>query len=207
MSLWGFLNDDLPTRRLQATARRRFCSMPDDLGAPCLSRMVMLCRTMFAKRSAVVAASGALVLLAAWFYLRPAWESETGIRNALLKVTPLGTSMREVRSFAESRGWVQPDVRVDSYMAFNTGAGVDVSAFSGRLRHDPFPYRTAVASKCQSSLLTLPVRADKDSPCRASCALSLLRQCAASWTAGTRTSHPKRLRKLRMSCCCVNSED
>ena len=101
---------------------------------------------MFVKRPAIVAASGALVLLAAWLYLRPAWESETAIRDSLLKVTPLGSSISEVRSLAASRGWVQPDARVDSYVAFSTGAGLDVSAFSGRLRHDPFPYRTAIAA-------------------------------------------------------------
>jgi hypothetical protein len=54
--------------------------------------------------------------------------------------------MGNVRSLAATKGWVQPDVRVDSYVGFSTGTGVEVSAFSGRLRHDPFPYRTTVAA-------------------------------------------------------------
>jgi len=54
--------------------------------------------------------------------------------------------MGDVRSSAESRGWIQSDTRVVGYTAFSTGTGIDVRAFSGQLRHDPFPYHTAVAA-------------------------------------------------------------
>ncbi len=101
---------------------------------------------MHPKRPLVVAASGVVVLLAAWVHLRPAWESEEDIHNALLRVTPLGTSMTEVRSVAESRSWIRPDVRTDSYITFATGTDTDVTALSGQLRHDPFPYRTSVVA-------------------------------------------------------------
>jgi hypothetical protein len=100
---------------------------------------------MFARRLIIIGVFG-LILVAACLYLRPAWESEASIRIALLKVTPLGSSMGEVRSLAESRGWIQPDIRTDSYMTFGTVGGTDVTAFSGRLRQEPFPYRTAVAA-------------------------------------------------------------
>jgi hypothetical protein len=101
---------------------------------------------MFAKRSVVIAGSGVLVLCAAWLYLHPAWQSSASIRESLLQATPLGSSMAEVRSFAERKGWIQPNARLHSYMAFITGTGMDVSAFSGELRHDPFPYRTSVGT-------------------------------------------------------------
>jgi len=63
------------------------------------------------------------------------------------------------------------------------------------------------ACMCQSSLLTLPQREDKDSTCRASCALGILRQGARSRAAATRTNRQKRVRKLRRSCRGVISED
>jgi hypothetical protein len=97
---------------------------------------------MKARRTYIVA--GLLVVLAAGRYLRPAWESEASIRIALLEVTPVGTSLEHVRSLAESRGWIPPDVRTDSHVAF--GTGTDLIAFSGPLRRDPFPYRTVVAA-------------------------------------------------------------
>ena len=101
---------------------------------------------MFPRRLLIVAASGGLVVFAAWLYLRPAWESEARIRNGLLEVTPLGSNMSDVRSLAESRGWIQPHVQSESYMGFSTEAGIDLAAFSGQLRQDPFPYRTAVSA-------------------------------------------------------------
>lgn len=101
---------------------------------------------MFPRRLLIVAASGGSVVLAAWLYLRPAFESEARIRNGLLEVTPLGSSMSDVRSLAEGEGWIQPHVQSESYMGFSAGTGIDLTAFSGQLRHDPFPYRTAVSA-------------------------------------------------------------
>jgi hypothetical protein len=50
-----------------------------------------------------------------------------------------------------------------------------------RARSGPELARAAIASsKCQSSLLTLSARVDKGLPCRASCALSILRPCITS---------------------------
>jgi hypothetical protein len=70
----------------------------------------------------------------------------------------------------------------------------------------PEPKRWATDS-AQVPLLTLPERVDKDSTCQASCALGILRQGARSRTGATRTSHHKRVPKLRRLCRCVNSED
>jgi hypothetical protein len=50
--------------------------------------------------------------------------------------------MEEVRTLAEKRGWVTPDAMEASYMSFKTGTGVDVTAISGIVQRDPFPYRT-----------------------------------------------------------------
>jgi hypothetical protein len=99
---------------------------------------------MSTKRSAILACSGLLVVAVAYLHLHPAWEPPAHIRDSILQVTPLGTSMSEVRSLAERKGWLQPDVHVDTYTAFGTGTPVAASALSGQLRHDPWPYRTSV---------------------------------------------------------------
>jgi hypothetical protein len=40
---------------------------------------------------------------AAWLY--PLWESEDGVREWILRQTPLGSSSNEVRTFIAKRGW------------------------------------------------------------------------------------------------------
>jgi hypothetical protein len=108
--------------------------------------IVRLDRAMRTNRLVVMGVSGVVVLLATWLYLRPALTSEAGIRASLLGQTPLGSRTDEVRMLAEKRGWVEPGTRLDSYMGFAAGTGRVVSALSGRIRHDPFPYRTAVSA-------------------------------------------------------------
>ena len=49
--------------------------------------------------------SGACVAVVLWFYPPSLMRSEVGIRNSLLKQTPLGSSFDQVRSFAERQGW------------------------------------------------------------------------------------------------------
>jgi len=93
---------------------------------------------------------GSFFIGAAWFYLRPAFRSEASIRTSLLAEMPVGSSMTEVRALAEKRGWIEPGVKFDSYTIVSTGTtGVSVTAFSGRLRPDPFPYRTEVGATWQ----------------------------------------------------------
>jgi hypothetical protein len=99
---------------------------------------------MWTKRTGIITAAGILMAVAAWLYLHPAWESTASIRESLLCTTPLGTKMATVRALAERKGWVQSDARLDSYGTFENGASLPVTALSGDLRHDPFPYRTSV---------------------------------------------------------------
>jgi hypothetical protein len=104
------------------------------------------------KRLVFIGASGAIILVVAWLYLRPALMSEAGVRASLLAETPLGSSMDEVRVLAEKQGWIEPGVRLEGYETFATGTGMVVNAFSGRLRNDPFPYRTAVSATWEFDL-------------------------------------------------------
>jgi hypothetical protein len=101
---------------------------------------------MHTKRLAVIGVSGVVVVLAAWIYLRPALMSESSVRASLLSQTPLGSSIEEVRILAERRGWIEPGAKLTSYMTFETGTGTEVTTFAGRVRHDPFPYRTTVSA-------------------------------------------------------------
>jgi hypothetical protein len=97
------------------------------------------------KRPLIIGISGIAIIIVAWVYLRPAWMSEASIRASLLGQTPVGSNMDEVRALAEKRGWTEPTAQLDSYMHFPVGStGVVVTAFGGRLWHDPFPYRTEV---------------------------------------------------------------
>jgi hypothetical protein len=67
------------------------------------------------------------------------------IQASLLAQTPIGSSMDQVRTFAEKQGWLTPPVRLDSYMTFGPGNnGTETTAFAGRVQVDPFPYRTVV---------------------------------------------------------------
>jgi hypothetical protein len=99
---------------------------------------------MLTKRFVMLSVAGSLVIFGAWLYLRPALRSEASIRAWLLSQTPLGSDLEGVRARAQSRGWIGPDVRFDSYIGFSTGEGLETKAFSGRLWRDPFPYRTTV---------------------------------------------------------------
>jgi len=102
------------------------------------------------KRPLIIAIAGIAVVIAAWFYLRPALMSEASIRASLLAQMPVGSSMDEVRALAQKQGWVESLSRIDSYMIFPPGtSGMTVTAFSGRLWHDPFPYRTEVGATWQ----------------------------------------------------------
>ena len=101
---------------------------------------------MLMKRMPAIGISGIVVVIIAWLYLRPALMSEATIRASLLAQTQLGSSMDDVRALAEKNGWIEPGVKLTSYEAFGTGTGIVVNAFSGRLKHDPFPYRTEVGA-------------------------------------------------------------
>jgi len=102
------------------------------------------------KRPLIIGLAGIVLIGAAWFHLRPAFMSEASIRASLLAEMPIGSSMAAVRALAEKRGWIEPGVKLDGYMIFPAGtSGVDVTAFSGRLRPDPFPYRTEVGATWQ----------------------------------------------------------
>jgi len=104
---------------------------------------------MFTKRFAILSGAGALVVLAAWLYLRPAWVSEQSIRASLLKQTPLGSSMVQVHALAEKNHWLTPSTVGDGiyWVSGPTTQGVQGAVIlSARLRHDPFPYRTQVGA-------------------------------------------------------------
>jgi hypothetical protein len=106
--------------------------------------------TPIIKRSLIVGLVGTAIIIAVSFYLRPAFIPETSIRASLLAQTPIGSSMDEVRAFAQKQGWIDSTPRLDSYMIFPPGTrGVEVTAFSGLLWRDPFPYRTQVQATWQ----------------------------------------------------------
>jgi len=102
------------------------------------------------KRPLIMVLVGIAVIIPAWFYLRPAFMSEASIRASLLAQMPIGSSMEQVRAVAQKQGWIESTARLDSYMIFPPGSpGLTVTAFSGRLRHDPLPYRTEVGATWQ----------------------------------------------------------
>ena len=87
----------------------------------------------FTKRAVVLMGAGVVIILAAWFYLHPGWQSPSNIRASLLRLTPPGSSMSQVLSLAQRKGWVQnPSISTPGTL-------------SGCLRRDPFPYRTSVS--------------------------------------------------------------
>ena len=94
----------------------------------------------FNKRSAIFLGAGVLIVSGAWIYLHPAWQSPTRIRDSLLQVTPLGSSVDQVLSLAQERRWVPRNGSVDYHPS-----DYDPITLSGFLRHDPFPYRTWVS--------------------------------------------------------------
>jgi hypothetical protein len=102
------------------------------------------------KRFALLLGAGVLIVVAAWLYLRPAWFSENSIRASLLKQTPLGSSIAEVRALAEKKHWLAPGAPVGDgiyWVGGPTTQGVEGAIIlSGRLQHDPFPYRTQVGA-------------------------------------------------------------
>jgi hypothetical protein len=112
---------------------------------------------MRTNRLLILGGLGAILLAVAWVYFRPALTPEASVRASLLAETPLGTSMDAVRTSAERHGWVQPGAQLTGYMTFATstgtvGTGTVVNAFSGRLRHDPFPYRTSLSATWEFDL-------------------------------------------------------
>ena len=99
------------------------------------------------KRPLIICVVGIGVIIVAWFYLRPALRSEASIHELLLAQTPIGTSMDKVRASAQKQGWIESDVKMDSYMIFPPGStGIVVTSFGGHLWHDPFPYQTEVGA-------------------------------------------------------------
>jgi hypothetical protein len=99
------------------------------------------------KPAPIIGLIGIVAIFVAWSYLRPALTPEASIRALLLAQTPVGSSMDEVRAFAQKRGWIGPAPQLQSYMIFRPRtSGVEVTSFSGRLWRDPFPYRTIVGA-------------------------------------------------------------
>lgn len=99
------------------------------------------------KRPLIISIVGFAIIIVAWLYFRPAWMSEASVRASLLAQMPVGSSLDKVRAFAQKRGWVEPAAQLDSYVIFPAGtSGLTVTAFSGHLWQDPFPYRTEVGA-------------------------------------------------------------
>jgi len=78
--------------------------------------------------------------------------SEASVRASLLTQTPIGSSMETVRTLAERQGWIQSGEKLTSYLSFSTGTGTVVNAFAGQVRHDPFPYQTAISATWEFDL-------------------------------------------------------
>jgi hypothetical protein len=99
------------------------------------------------KRSLIIGLIGIVIILAVWFDLRPALTPTASIRASLLAQTPIGSSMDEVRAFAQKQQWIGPTPQLQSYTIYRSGtSSIDVTALNGRLWHDPFPYRTVVGA-------------------------------------------------------------
>lgn len=105
---------------------------------------------MLTKRFAIILGAGVLIVVAAWLYLRPAWFSEESIRASLLKQTPLGSSIVEVRALGEKKHWLAPGAPAGDRIFWVSGPttqGIEGAIIlSGRVQHDPFPYRTQVGA-------------------------------------------------------------
>ena len=101
---------------------------------------------MLTKRFAILSSAGALVILLGWLYLGPALFSENSIRASLLKQTPMGSSMVDVRALAEKNHWLTPGAGPGHSIYWISGPSVQgvegANILCGRLRRDPFPYRT-----------------------------------------------------------------
>jgi hypothetical protein len=99
------------------------------------------------KRLLIIGMSGMGIAILAGFYFRPALMSDANIRASLLEQMPLGSNMGDVRALAEKKDWIEPGAQLTSYMIFRPGTtGMVVTAFGGRWKHDPFPYRAKIGA-------------------------------------------------------------
>ena len=80
----------------------------------------------------------------------PLWRSESSIRAYLLRQTPLGSSIQEVRAFLERRGWLDRSYSGDTGYYFQPvgqpARTVGVSSLTGDLGQYGFPLRVSVTA-------------------------------------------------------------
>lgn len=102
------------------------------------------------KRTLIVVAILIVIALGAWIYLRPALTPVAEIRTSLLAQTPVGSSMEEVRAFAQKHGWIGSTPLMEEYSIIRHQLPeVQVTGFPGWMPHDPFPYRSSVHIRWQ----------------------------------------------------------
>ena len=113
------------------------------------------------KRTLIIAAILIGIIYAAWIHFRPQLTPVAGIRTSLLSQTPVGSSMEDVRAFAQKQGWIGPTPLMEDYEIFRHHLpSMHVTGFPGWMPHDPFPYRSAVFIRWQfdSSNLLYDIR-------------------------------------------------
>lgn len=121
------------------------------------------------KRTLIVAAILIVIAFGAWIYLRPALTPVAEIRTSLLAQTPVGSSMEDVRVFAQKQGWIGSTPQMEEYgIPRHNLPEVHVTGFPGWMPHDPFPYRSAVFIRWQfdssNRLFDIRVTRIPDSP-------------------------------------------
>jgi hypothetical protein len=77
-------------------------------------------------------------------------RSETSIRASLLKQTPIGSSLSDVRAFVAKRGWLDRSyVGTNGFLKQEVGSPIQVvgvSSICGQLGHYWLPFRTDVTA-------------------------------------------------------------
>jgi hypothetical protein len=106
---------------------------------------------MSRKRLFIVEASVvALIVIAGWIASQPLLRSENSIRAALLKKTPLGSSVTEVRMFVDRRGWLDRKyIGSGGFLKQAPGKPAEVvgaTSMCGDLGHYWLPFRTDVTA-------------------------------------------------------------
>jgi hypothetical protein len=97
------------------------------------------------RRPLIIVLSGVAIAIVALMYVGPAFKSEASIKASLLAQMPVGSSVDEVRELAQKHGLEFSPANPNSFIVFLPGTtGVLVSAYSGLVSHDPFPYRSVV---------------------------------------------------------------